>query len=165
MLQDGHSFRELWQKFMEQQLEEGSLQLANEYNLELYMSLFYSYVGGKVPGQVLVVSDGNKDVGIYLEGVIVGGFELTIGSYTMLWGCYLLPEYRGQGITHKLYEMAMEWTYEQGFTGGITGILVTGQSVSKTLKAVVDDKRGASPTHPYTIEVCWEFKEPSEEVK
>jgi GNAT superfamily N-acetyltransferase len=162
MLQDTQSFQCLWQKFAEQQFEEGSLALPNERNLEFHTSLFYDYVGGQVPGLVLLVSDGSKDVGLHMEGVIRGGLELSIGRYTMLWGDYLLPAYRGQGISHKLYEAAMKWTYEQGFTGGITGILVGDKSVPQILEKVVDGTHGASKTRPYTIEVCWEFERPTD---
>lgn len=160
MLQDEPSFRELWQQFAKQQAEEGSLQLPNERNLEIHVSMFHTYVRGLVPGLVLLASDGNKDVGFHMEGEFEdGGFDLSIGRYTMLWGDYLLPEYRGQGISHKFYQAAMEWTYEQGYTGGITGILVGGESVPKILEKVVDNTHGASPTRPCSLMVCWEFNE------
>ena len=157
MLQDEASFRVLWQRFAMQQFDEGSLILPTHYNLNIHTALFRSYVSNPATGLVLLVTDGAKDVGLHMEGVIQGGFELSIGPYTMLWGDYLDPEYRGKGISHLIYEAAMKWTYEHGFTGGITGILTGGKTVPEVLKAVVDDKRGASTTRPYTIEVCWEF--------
>lgn len=162
MLQDIASFRTLWQGFMEQQHEEGSLQLPNEYNLDLYTNLFKAYLSGEATGLVLFVTDGTKDVGVYMDGVIVGGFELSIGTYTMMWGTYLEPEYRGRGITHQIGDAAMKWTLEKGFTGGITGILAGGKTVPEVLKHAVDGKRGTGTTKPYVIELYWEFDKPSD---
>jgi len=143
---------------MEQQAKEGSLILPNDKNLQLFTELFKLYVTGKLVGLVLLISDDSKDIGIHMDGVPPSAPELTIGKYTMLWGDYLEPEYRGKGITHELYKVAMEWTYENGFTGGISGILVGDQRVEQVLKKVVDGKLGATKTRPYTIEVCWEFE-------
>jgi GNAT superfamily N-acetyltransferase len=162
MLQDKPIFRELWQQFMEQQFDEGSLQLPNEHNLDIHTHLFHCYVTGLVPGLVLFLCDGTKPIGIHMEGEPEdGGFQLSIGRYTMLWGDYIEPDYRGQGHSHLLYEAAMEWTYEQGFTGGITGLLAGGDTVSQILGRVVDGKFGATDTKAHTIEVHWRFHEPS----
>jgi GNAT superfamily N-acetyltransferase len=163
MLQDRQSFKELWQRFAEQQFEEGSLQLPNEHNLDLHVDMFDCYVKGTIPGLVLLVSDGNRDVGVHMEGELVGGFELSIGRYTMLWGDYLLPEYRGQGHSHKIHKAAMDWTYEQGYTGGMTGLLAGGETIPKILERTVDTgTHGATKTMPFSINVYWKFNKPDQ---
>jgi len=146
---------------MEQQAKEGSLILPNDKNLQLFTELFKLYVTGKLVGLVLLISDDGRDVGIQMDGVPPAAPELTIGKYTMLWGTYLEPEYRGKGITHEIYKVAMEWTHKNGFTGGISGILVGDQRVEQVLSKVVDNTHGATKTRPYTVDVCWEFEKPS----
>lgn len=156
MLDDEASFRRLWQAFNEQQAEEGSLILPNEHNLDIHTAMFREYVMCQGRGLVLFATDGNKDIGVWVEGV-PSDLELSIGPYTMLHGVYYEPEYRGQGITHKLTEASMEWTRKHGFTAGITGVLVGDKDVQEILRQSVTHIEGARPTRPYTVEVCWEF--------
>ena len=156
MLQDEDSFRRLWWKFNEQQAKEGSLILPNRHNLEVHVDLFRAYVSGLDEGLVLFASDGPKDVGVWMEGV-PGPLELSIGAYTMLWGVYYEPEYRGKGITHLLTEASMVWTRKHGFTGGITGVLVGDKSIQEVIAASVAKIPGGREVRPYTVEVCWEF--------
>lgn len=156
MLQDEGSFRTLWQRFTEQQFNEGSLILPNEHNLNSSTRMFHSYVSGQALGLVLFACDGVKDIGVWMEGV-PGDLELSIGPYTMLWGLYYDPQYRGQGITHKLTEVSMEWTHKQGFTGGITGVLIGDKTIQEVIAQSVIKIPGASKSRPYTVEMCWEF--------
>ena len=161
MLQDEASFRALWKKYMEHQFDEGGLQLPNEHNLDIYMNLFRAFVGGTEKGIVLMVSDGSKDVGVQMDGTIKGSFELSIGPYSMLYGIYYESEYRNQGITHMIHKIMTPWIRENGFTGGVTGILAGGKTVPQVLEHTIDrgpDAAGA--VKPHAIQLYWEFEKP-----
>ena len=161
MMQDLALFKRLWLAYLEEQHDKGDLTLPNEHNLAIYCEMFRAYVSGDVLGLVLFLNVDGKDIGIHMEGEILGGFELSIGRHTLLQGVYLEPEYRGRSLTHHLYAKAMEWTHAKGLTGGVTSMLTGDDRVPAVLEKVVDGKFGSSDTKPFMVLVYWQFEKPS----
>jgi len=142
MMQDLGQFKVLWAEFLEDQAKRGDLILPNEHNLAIAVSMFRAFVSGEVLGLVQFLNVGGEDVGVYMEGELLGGYQLTIGKYTMLFGVYYRPDYQGEGYSHLMYEKAMEWTHKHKITGGITAYLTDNAKVADVTTKVIENNGG-----------------------
>jgi len=118
-LHDRPHFLALWSEYMTEQEKAGGHILANRRNLYQHLDIFESYVEGVVPGTCLLWEPGTTEipVGLTLAGEFAGGeeWERSLGKVASLWGVYVQPAYRGQGIAVKLFQRALGIGLELGF--------------------------------------------------
>jgi len=158
MMQDLGQFKQLWSEFLEDQAKRGDLVLANDHNLDIAVNVFRTYVSGDVLGLVQFLNVNGKDVGVYMEGELPGGYQLSIGRYTMLFGVYYRPEYQGKKYTHLMYEKAMVWTRKHKLEGGITAYLTNNAKAADVTSKVIDGNLGGSEIRTYSVNLYWTFQ-------
>jgi len=86
-------------------------------NLHYFLEFFESYVQGRVRGFCLFWQTGDSPVGVTMVGTtnFPDRWETDLGDIANLWGVYVDPPARGQGITMKLFARALEMGREMGF--------------------------------------------------
>ncbi len=55
---------------------------------------------------------------------MVGDGRIKTGHVAMLWGVFVVPEARGQGLSHQLVEAALHWARAAGFARVKLAVLV-----------------------------------------
>lgn len=119
-LNDRAPFSRLWMEFLKDQHEKGSHILPSIANLARARNMMEVYSQGTADGLTLFWYPKGREepVGVVLAGTQLppSDWETDLGRVAMLWGVYVEPEYRGQGITMKLFKRAMEIGIGQGYT-------------------------------------------------
>lgn len=116
-LTDRPDFLRLWAEHMAEQEKDGSHVLATTGNLYRQLENFEAYVTESVNGLCLFYKVESTAVAVVLAGEIIGinEWETDMGKIASLWGVYVQPSYRGQGMGVKLFKRAMEMGLEMGF--------------------------------------------------
>jgi len=126
-LTDRPHFMRLYSEFQKSQSEKGSHFLPSIHNLNLSKGMFESYAMGKTEGFTLLWTPKDKEspVALLLAGMelLPSPWELDLGKTAILWAVYVEPEYRGQGITMKLFQKARELGIGIGIETIITYVL------------------------------------------
>ena len=116
-LADRPSFMRLWAAHMAEQEKQGSKLLASTSNLYRHLEMFEAYVLGITAGMCHIQSCDGEDVGIVMAGECLGGsnWETKMGRMATLWGVYVEPSHRGQGIAVKLFQACLAEGLKMGF--------------------------------------------------
>lgn len=116
-LADRSAFLLLWSEHMVEQEKDGSHVRATRANLYRQLDNFEAYVNGVVSGLCLFHEVNDKPVALVLAGETIGlnDWDTDMGKVASLWGVYVQPSYRGQGIGVKLFQRAFELGLEMGF--------------------------------------------------
>lgn len=118
-LSDRPHFLRLWALHMTEQEKDGSHVLANMANLYRCLDKFESYAYGNLAGGTILYQPNPEAEPV---GAAMGGelgvpdeFETDLGRLCTVWGVYVDPEYRGQGIGLKLLREILAEGLRQGF--------------------------------------------------
>lgn len=137
-LDDRPEFLRLWQAYLTTQRKEGNYLWDNLHNLHLFLGFFEAYVQGSLKGCVVLCQPEEVDhpVGVAMGGQTVDRpeWETDLGETAILWGLYVEPEYRGRGISAKLFQRAREY----GLSVGIQTIETVILDVNAPGKAAAD---------------------------
>jgi GNAT superfamily N-acetyltransferase len=117
-IKDRATFLGLWKEFMLEQEKLGSPVRVTDDNLRLYANLFESYEIGSLFGACLLAYQKDRPVGLILAGEQPPGglpLETKYGKSATLWGVYVQPEYRRQGIAKKLQDAGPTVLRTMGF--------------------------------------------------
>ena len=117
-LDDRGHFLRLWAKLLEGQYKDGSHVLPTLGNLYRCLDKFEAYVMGSQFGMCVFFEPPEaRPVGVVMAGelAVPDEFETDLGKLATLWGVYVEPEYRGQGIALKLFAKTLEMGLERGF--------------------------------------------------
>src|SRR5688572_1449980 len=89
----------LWRAYVEEQYQLGSVIKPTVPTWRQYLDLYNSYVDGSLFGLVLLAETEGHLLGTCMGGEHPSGlhFETTRGKSAILWGVYVIPEYRQQG--------------------------------------------------------------------
>lgn len=136
-LEDRAEFLRLWASHMAEQEKDGSFLCANRHNLYRYLEFFESYTLGNTDGICIVYAcDDGSLAGVILTGEFPGpnDWEVSLGKLATLWGVYVQPSHRGQGISMKLTAKCFEIGRERKFDAVETFVRVSnvhGQRISR----------------------------------
>ncbi len=118
-IRDRPQFLYLWGKFLSDQRKNGSHLLDTPRNLHQFQGYFESYTFGALHGMVLFWHPEGEPEPV---AVVMAGeeahpsvWETDLGRMAILWGVWVDPEFRGQGITAKLFARAKVLGEEIGF--------------------------------------------------
>ena len=103
----GHFLR-LWAGLLEEQHKSGSQVLPSLNNLYLCLEAFENYTTGRESGAVLFwwPEDSNEPVGITMGGedIKFNRWDTNLDKLCTLWGVYVDPSYRKEGVAGKLLD-------------------------------------------------------------
>lgn len=120
-------FIQLWNRFLADEYSRGGLILPTEENTREFVRIFQAYTQGSLFGFCVVASRGGVPVGLLMAGENFPGgaaFETVTGKCAILWGVYVEPEYRRQGVSWLLHEKALIYANELGFDSTISEVLL-----------------------------------------
>ncbi len=135
-LTDRSTFLLLWSEHMVEQEKDGSHLLATTRNLYKHLETFESYVTGCTNGTCIFYEVNDKPIALVLAGAFQGldEWETDMGKIATVWGVYVQPSYRGQGMAVKLFQQCLKTALEMGFDSVETYVRVNnahGQRVAK----------------------------------
>ena len=117
--QDRPHFLRLWAEHRKEQRDLGDSLHATTRNLLNFAGYFDSYTMGQMFGFCLLWTPDGEETP---QGIIMFGEETKIGEWdtdrpkcAILWGVYVCPEYRGQGMGLKLELAALPVGIKMGF--------------------------------------------------
>jgi len=96
----------------------GSHVIANVPNLYRCLDKFENYAYGSQLGMTVFYRPGSEKepVGVVMAGELgVDEFETDMGKVATLWGVFVQPEYRGQGLALKLFQEILAEGLRRGF--------------------------------------------------
>ena len=115
-LDDRAHFLRLWAQFLEEQRKAGSHILPTLPNLYRCLNVFERYTRGDQYGVCLFWEpEGGEPVGMTMGGSDIepNQWETDLGELCTLWGVYVDPSHRKEGIANKLteaiFQRALEW--------------------------------------------------------
>lgn len=118
-LSDRPHFLRLWSRHMTDEEKNGGHTIANLRNLYRCLDRFENYAYGSQLGMTVFYRPGpdKEPVGVVMAGELspVDEFETDVGKLATLWGVYVDPEYRGQGLALKLFKRIWEEGLSRGF--------------------------------------------------
>ena len=117
-LSDRPDFLRLWAEFMAEQEKEGSHILATTNNLYRMLETFESYVTGGTGGLCLFwKTEEGSPVAVTMVGELPSSdmWDTTFGKTATLWGVYIQPSHRNEGITRELFRHAFGVVSGMGF--------------------------------------------------
>jgi len=139
VLEDRPHFLRLWAGFLDEQRKSGSHVLPNLKNLYMCLEHFENYAAGRIRGGTVFYSPGDE---LEPVAVVMGGdrgipdeWETDLGIMATLWGVYVEPEYRGQGIAIKLFRELFRVGLEQGIDSIDTCVLAGNQHGEEVAEA------------------------------
>jgi GNAT superfamily N-acetyltransferase len=128
-LADRPHFMRMYPEFQKDQHEKGSYFLPSTHNLSLAKNMFETYATGSVDGFCLlwIPESEGEPVAFLLAGADVNPnrWELDLGRLASLWAVYVQPTHRGQGISMKLFDRAMQMGLGMGVDSIVTYVLTT----------------------------------------
>ncbi len=135
-LTDRSTFLLLWSEHMVEQEKEGSHLLASTHNLYKQLETFEGYVNGCIDGACIFYEVNDKPIALVLAGAYPNPdeWDTNLGRISTVWGVYVQPPYRGQGIGVKLFQRCLEIALELGFESVETYVRINnahGQRVAK----------------------------------
>lgn len=117
-LSDRSHFCSIYMEFLKDQHEGGSHLLPTLHNLFLFRELFESYVSGSLYGLCIFwwPQEDDSPSGVVLAGEdqFPSDWDTDLGKTANLWGVYVQPTHRGQGITMKLFQRSLEIGRDMG---------------------------------------------------
>ncbi len=137
-IDDRSHFLRLWAQHMTEQEKEGSHVTANLANLYRCLDLFEGYAMGSLFGMtVLCQPPGLEPVGAVMAGElsVPDEFDTDLGKLATLWGVYVEPSHRGQGIGVKLFQEILQVGLEKGFDSVETHIRVKNEHGRRVAEA------------------------------
>lgn len=151
-LQDRTTFLKLWGAHLLEQEKDGSKLLATTSNLYKLLDYFESYVGGSLFGIVSIVEEDGEAIGICMAGEFATDdhWDTTLGKLANLWGVYVEPDHRGNGLGVKLFATVLERGRELGFDAVETYVRVDnkhGQRVAKAFGTKVYIEQHIAPLY------------------
>lgn len=136
---DRDDFLRLWLAFLEEGVAQGSHLMADDHNLGIFMQYFDAYVSGQLRGVATLwyPDESHSPVGALLAGEQFGTFEWHIGTPELatMWGIYVEPEYRGNGVSVGLGLYGARAAQKLGFPGAKTGVRTNNPSGQEQWKA------------------------------
>jgi GNAT superfamily N-acetyltransferase len=102
---------------MTEQEKEGGTLLATVHNLHKMLEFFEYYADGKDYGATFIAESKGEPVGIVMFGAMLSldDWDTNLGKLSTLWGVYVVPSHRGQGLGIKLFAKALKRGLEMGF--------------------------------------------------
>jgi ribosomal protein S18 acetylase RimI-like enzyme len=136
-LGDRPIFMQLWAEHMTEQEKDGSSLKATVHNLHKMLEFFEYYSDGKDYGMVYIAESAGQPVGICMSGAMLSldDWDTTFGKLATLWGVYVVPSHRGQGIGIKLFASTLERGLELGFDTVETYVRVENEHGNRVSKA------------------------------
>lgn len=108
----------LWKEYLKEQYDKGAPYVANDWNLLTFLKLYDSYDRGSLFGGTLFAHEDDQWVGLLMGGEDYPNgaqVETRWGKTATVWGVYIIPEYRKQGIGLKLTLAAQQRAKDMGF--------------------------------------------------
>jgi GNAT superfamily N-acetyltransferase len=125
--EDRPIFAELWSHYLEDNYHEaGGQVLPSDENKLAYLKLFDSYTRGSLYGLVILAFDNERPVGVLLAGEEPpSGFYLDtdLGRIIEIWGVWVDPDYRKQGISTRMAAQGQKLAIELGFTCTMSSLI------------------------------------------
>ena len=122
---------ELWRDFQEEEYNLGGDVIPSRYNAMQALTLFIAYTRKDLRGGVYFA----ENVGVTMVGESPSGgfsFETRYPGYATVWGLYIKPENRRQGISHGLLDFARE-DLSQYFEGYFSSVNPSEAAVKNAL--------------------------------
>jgi GNAT superfamily N-acetyltransferase len=97
----------LWREFQQEEYDLGGDIIPNDYNALQAHALFHYYVTGDLRGGVFL----HEDKAVVMAGETPPqqfGFQTRYPHYATVWGLYVRPEYRRQGLSHRLLDFGRQ---------------------------------------------------------
>jgi len=145
---DRHHFVELWKAYLEEAREGGSSLHADDHNLRVFRGYFDSYTRGDLPGAVLFWSarPGDSPSAVLMWGKNAGEpiWHDDHNGVANMWGIYVAPEHRSEGVALRLCAHAVPLGPDFGFTGASTVVRVDnplGLAFRDTLEKIANIKQ------------------------
>ena len=122
---DREPFLQQWLQYLHEAHATGSPVLPNPYNMVQFRSLYDSYTVGSLRGFAIQALDPDSQVmGVVMAGESPGGFHLETnrGKLLEVWGVYVQPQARRQGLAHKMHDYGHKLAIELGFDGVVSQV-------------------------------------------
>lgn len=122
-------FMRLWAQYLEEIHTQGGLVLPTPENLQVFGDLLSSYVRGNLFGFGLLAhlpEEGRPPAGCLLLGENPGAglpLRTTLGKTATLWGVYVHPTHRRNGVARQLQDYGRPLTKELGFQSVVSDLL------------------------------------------
>lgn len=128
-------FLSLWREFLKEQYDAGGPYLATDQNLLTFLALYDAYEQGILFGGCWFIKDDDRWLGVLLVGEDYPngrGLDTRWGKVATIWGTYIIPEHRKEGLAYQLQQAGQPPITQMGFDTMVS-------SVSRSMPGAVEN--------------------------
>lgn len=144
------AFMHLWENFLEESFAKGGDLPPSPRNLIFFSDLYRNYRANWERGTIVFAIDGSlgpyAGVGLWGKGIGESPLEFRYDKIAQGWGIYVLPEYRGKGISKLIRVECVKQLLARDFQ-----VVIGSAAMGNDASYFSSEKFGFRPTHTQGI--------------